>query len=76
MKTLSRLSRLFDLHIRGGGDLLQRHSKRVFIAVSAVLARSVDELLLLGSLVWGSGFGFRHIASLADLTACCEVRHG
>jgi len=25
MKTLSRLSRLFDLHIRGGGDLLQRH---------------------------------------------------
>lgn len=48
--------------------------ERVLVAVSAKLARGVDELLALASAVVGHRFGLSHVNSLADLSAPCEVR--
>ena len=73
----------FSAFFGGGLRCLFRHWRgrnrfEVFLKGCVIrfkLTGFVDELLALCSLV-GFGFGFRHGESLADLSACREVRHG
>lgn len=67
----------------GGGFLHGRGCDRLEVFLKGVvvrlkLARLIDELLALRSLVdlGLCGLGFCHRSSLADLLACREVRHG
>lgn len=63
----------------GGGcrrDLANGTPESILAAVSAMLARGINELLALALAVVGGRFALGHEATLVDLLAYREVRHG
>lgn len=58
------------------GQRFERAIKSLRAVVCFEFARLVDELLALSSRVGIFSVSFDHRVSLADLLACCEVRHG